>query len=101
MWKSSSYCRQCNLASGSMEAALYRDGSYKNSRHDNKGHIDKKKYSLGIFIDLAKAFDTVDQTILIKKLSNYGVGGVPLEWFKSYFGRYIYQRIRCNGALSE
>src|SRR6218665_2541145 len=61
--------------------------------------IDRKKYSLGIFIDLAKAFDTVDHTILIKKLSNYGVRGIPLEWFKSYL-EARYQRIRCNGVLS-
>ena len=41
--------------------------------------IDNKKHSLGIFIDLAKAFDTVDHSILIKKKNNYGVRGVPLE----------------------
>src|SRR6218665_2759753 len=54
---------------------------------------DKKKYSLGIFIDLAKAFDTVDHTI--RKLSNYGVRGVPLECFKSYL-EDRYKRVRCN-----
>src|SRR6218665_3180870 len=62
--------------------------------------IDNKKHSLGIFIDLAKAFYTVDHSILIKKLNNYGVRGVPLEWFRNYLdGRY--QRVRCNGVLSE
>src|SRR6218665_2661933 len=62
--------------------------------------IDNKKHSLGIFIDLAKAFDTVDHSILIKKLNNYGVRGVPLVWFRNYLDAR-YQRVRCNGALSE
>jgi len=62
--------------------------------------IDNKKCSVGIFIDLAKAFDTVDYDILIKKLTNYGIRGTLLMWFKSYLeGRY--QQLQCNGALSE
>ena len=35
--------------------------------------FDKNKFSLGIFIDLAKAFDTVDHTILIEMLQKYGI----------------------------
>jgi len=44
--------------------------------------IDSKMYSVGILIDLAKAFDTVDHGILIKKLANYGIRGTPLMCFK-------------------
>ena len=37
-----------------------------------------------VFLDLAKAFDTVDHGILTSKLSNYGIKATSLEWFKSY-----------------
>ena len=38
--------------------------------------IDNKEYTIGIFVDLSKAFDTVDHKILISKLNHYGIRGV-------------------------
>ena len=46
--------------------------------------FDKNEFTASIFIDLSKAFDTVDHDILIKKLNYYGVSGVALQWFISY-----------------
>jgi len=49
-----------------------------------KKAIDKGEYTCGVFIDLQKAFDTVDHSILLKKLQNYGFRGITNDWFKSY-----------------
>ena len=46
--------------------------------------FEKGEYTLAVFIDLSKAFDTVDHQILIKKLQYYGLDGTTLELFKSY-----------------
>ena len=49
-----------------------------------KIEIDKGHLPVSIFMDLSKAFDTIDHTILLKKLKFYGVDGISLELFKSY-----------------
>ena len=46
--------------------------------------FERNMYTLGVFIDLSKAFDTVDHSILISKLSYYGIIGTNLKWFKDY-----------------
>ena len=46
--------------------------------------LDNKKIACGIFVDLQKAFDTVNHDILISKLDHYGIRGSANKWFASY-----------------
>ena len=46
--------------------------------------LDTGKYVVGVFLDLKKAFDTVDHAILLRKLDSYGIKGNILNWFISY-----------------
>ena len=46
--------------------------------------MDQNKFSLGVFLDLSKAFDTVDHNILINKLEYFGIRGVGKSWFTDY-----------------
>ena len=46
--------------------------------------LDKDKIVVGCFLDLKKAFDTVNHRILISKLRKYGIRGHILQWFESY-----------------
>ena len=46
--------------------------------------IDQGYYSCGIFLDLSKAFDTVNHPILLDKLEYYGIRGLAKQWFESY-----------------
>ena len=63
-------------------------------------NIDRGLVSGVLFLDLKKAFDTVDHQLLLTKLEYIGVRGHALEWFKSYLLNR-FQIVYTNGVLSE
>ena len=62
--------------------------------------IDQGKFSVGIFLDLSKAFDTINHRILIRKLDHYGIRGVAKKWFENYLCNRK-QLVKYNGVKSE
>ena len=49
-----------------------------------QNNMDLKLFSCGIFLDLKKAFDTVNPSSLLKKLNHYVIRGIINDWFSSY-----------------
>lgn len=62
--------------------------------------IDRKEFTVGIFLDLSKAFDTVNHNILFDKLEHYGIRGVALDWIKNYFCDRL-QYVQYNDCISK
>ena len=58
------------------------------------------EYTIGIFLDIKKAFDCVDFNILLEKLKHYGFSGAPLLWFKNYLENRS-QFVNLNGTYSN
>ena len=63
-------------------------------------NLDNSLHSCTIFLDLAKAFDSVSHSILLSKLEKYGVRGLALKLFKSYLSDRS-QYVKVNGVKSS
>ncbi len=61
--------------------------------------MDNGEYTLGLFLDFSKAFDTINHTILMSKLHHYGIRGISLDWFQSYMTNRS-QSVTYNGYTS-
>ena len=51
---------------------------------DTVESMENKKSTIGVFLDLSKAFDTINHNILLQKLDYYGIRGIAKTWFKDY-----------------
>ena len=68
--------------------------------HRISKNLDSGKQTDILYFDIAKAFDTVDHNLLLNKLSQFGLTGNILQWFKNYLtGRQ--QRVLLNGVISD
>ena len=54
---------------------------------DTRRNLDEGNIGCGIFIDLQKAFDTVEHDILLANLEHHGICGLANEWFRSYLSK--------------
>ena len=63
-------------------------------------NLDENLYTCALYVDFSKAFDTVNHSILLRKLDHHGIRGVPLELFKSYLSNR--KQYTCvNGSKSQ
>ena len=67
------YTKNCSTANALIEVV----DSWKSA-------IDQKQYKISVFLDLRKAFDVVDHSMLSAKLRNYAFSEVEVKWISSY-----------------
>ena len=67
--------------------------------------IDREEHTIGIFLDLSKAFDTINHKILVQKLDHYGVREISNLWFQNYLTNrkqiVKYNQTRSNEMVIE
>ena len=63
-------------------------------------NLNNKKLVAGVFLDVSKAFDSINHDILISKLENAGIRGVCLDWFRSFITDR-FQKVKIGDSFSE
>lgn len=63
-------------------------------------YLEEKYYVVGVFVDLSKAFDSLNHKILLDKLQHIGIRGLPLQLFTSYLQNRS-QYVQCNNTSSK
>lgn len=66
--------------------------NWKVAMHSNKSIV-------AVFLDLRRAFETIDRNILLLKLNKYGIVDIELKWFESYLSNRM-QRTKVNEVIS-
>ena len=62
-------------------------------------NLESKKNSVCVLLDLSKAFDTIEHSIMLEKLDLYGIHGTALSWFHSYLSDRCF-RVKCRTSSS-
>ena len=62
-------------------------------------NMENKKNSICVLLDLSKAFDTIEHSIMLQKLELYGIRGTALTWFQSYLSNRRL-RVKCKTVSS-
>ena len=72
--------------------------------HDQISTVfDRGEFFVGIFLDLSKAFNTVNHAIVFDKLAHYGIRGLALDWIRSYFSnrkQYAEYTVQATGIAA-
>ena len=62
-------------------------------------HKEQRESTIGVFIDLSKAFDTLNHSMLLSKMEKYGIRGSVLDWYRSYLDNR-YMRVKCPSDIT-